>query len=83
MKDPLDEQDSLCQHEEDHHQMEPVYQALGVLVDADHPQDGGKDDGATKDNCQQYQCLIILPQKVCVLYAMPRKLSVQTNYQQV
>ena len=67
MKDPLDEQDSLRQYKEDHHQVKTVYHALFVVVDADHPHDGGQDYCATKDDRQHHQSLVILPQKVHVL----------------
>ena len=67
MKDPLDEQDPLRQYKKDHHQVETVYHALFVVVDADHPHDGGQDYCATKDDRQHHQRLVILPQKVHVL----------------
>ena len=83
MEEPLQGEDRLCQHEEDHGQLEPVDHALRVLEHAHHPQDGGQDDAAPHHNRRQDHRLVVLPKKVYVFKTVPENVTMIRNHMTV
>ena len=79
MEEPLQGEDRLCQHEEDHGQLEPVDHALRVLEHAHHPQDGGQDDAPPHHNRRQDHRLVVLPKKVYVFKTVPESVTMTKN----